>query len=643
MRACILAFFLLALLVTGVLGTETRLLFFWPGCLLLGVAGLLAGLRWKLRISFPPSDWCLVSVLLLAGYLTARAWMSPAWAQAREDLFIVLGCVTAYVLTITTASHPRWRLGIFWVLLALAAGNLAVGFVHFSGQWSWHVVPHFARAFGEGRIGGFFNNPNHLAAFFSYVVFLCGGIVCFGRGSASWKLLLGFFVIAFAIGMSLTISRGALAGLLGGGLVFGGAGLRMVWKTQRHLFGRILIGIGAVLLLGGGVLYKVNEEYLRQRMAGRSMASDVRQHVWDAAIRQHQGSQQPLTGDGARSFTDAFNLHRPAEMPGWSADALFAHNEYLQMLADYGWIGLLLAGFAAAAHLANGLRFLHWFANWKFPMAGLMPSNSVALAAGSLAGIAATMIHAVFEFHWHVPATAITGAVLLGILANPGFEGPEHHPLRIPGARLAAKLAMIAASLAMIAGAVTIGRADYHSAQAEIAAKDSGSYAEIKSLSAAIEIDGENAGTHYRRGLAWLNVVQAGKSPAANRRAVEKAAADLHEAARLNPRAFLPPLALADADDALGLHDEAKAMIERAIRLAPGYEEPRLALAIHHHRLRQWAEAERAYLWARDAPAATTGGDMRWNDGYFQMLRDAASEAAKTAKDREKNQPVAGR
>lgn len=640
MRPVILIIFLLALLVTGVLGTETRLLFFWPGCLLLGVAGLLAGLRWKLRISFPPSDWCLSSVLLLAGYLIARAWWSPVWSHAREDLFLVLACLTAYVLTITAASHPRWRLGIFWTLLALAAGNLAVGFVHFSGKWSWHVVPHFARTFGEGRIGGFFNNPNHLAAFFSYVVFLCAGIVCFGRGSASWKLLLGFFVIAFAIGMSLTISRGALAGLLGGGLVFAAAGLWVAWRTQRHLFGRIVIGIGALLLLGGGVLYKVNEEYLRQRIASHSMTSDVRQHVWQAALSQHLASPQPLTGDGARSFKEAFNLHRPAEMPGWSADAAFAHNEYLQMLGDYGWIGLALAGFAALAHLANGMRFLHWFANWIFPMAGLMPSNGVALAAGSIAAITATMIHAVFEFHWHVPATAITGSVLLGILANPGFEGPEHRPMRIPGARLGAKLAMIAASIAMIAGAVTIGRADYHSAQAAIAAKDGDSYAEIKSLAASIEIDGQDADAFHRRGLAWLNVVQPGKSPAANFRAVEKAAADFQKAVELNPRAFLHPLGLADAQDALGRHDEAKAMIERAIRLAPNYEEPRLALAIHHHRLRQWAEAERAYLWAGEAPAATTGGDMRWNDGYFQMLRDAASEAAKTAA---KTQPVAGR
>lgn len=631
----LLSFILLsfALLTAGVLGTETRLLFFWPACVVLGLAGVVAGARWTLRVSFPPSDLCLVSVIALAGYFGARAWLSPVAGYAREDLFVICGCFVAYVLTITAASHPRWRLGLAWVLLVLAVGNMAVGFIHFSGRWSFHVVPEFVRTFGDGRIGGFFNNPNHLAAFFSFVVFLCAGILCFGRGCASWKLLLGFFVIAFSIGMSLTISRGALIGLLAGGLVFAALSLWIVWETQRHLFVRIVIAAAGLIVLGGGVLYKVNEEFLRRRMTSLPACTDVREHVWRAAIAQHQDSTQPWFGDGARSFYDGCYKHRPAEMPGWTADALFAHNEYLQTLVDYGWLGLVLVAWVAVAHLGNGLRFLHWFAEWKFPMGGLMTSNSLALAVGSVAALVASMVHAVFEFHWHVAVIAIIGSVLLGILANPGFEGPHHKPVRIPGARLVAKLGMIAASLAMIVGAATIGRADYFAAKAEIAARDSDPFKQIQALSRSIEIDPRNGETWYRRGLAWLDQVIETKSAAANRKALEKAAGDLERAVKLNPNIFLYPLALADAYDGLGRHDEARQMIERSLAAAPNHEEPRLALAIHWHRLKNWAEAERAYLWASRAPAANINGAMRWNDGYFQMLKHAAGEAeAKAAK-----------
>ena len=47
LKATVALLFALGLLATGVLGTETRLLFFWPGALALGAAGLLAGLRWR--------------------------------------------------------------------------------------------------------------------------------------------------------------------------------------------------------------------------------------------------------------------------------------------------------------------------------------------------------------------------------------------------------------------------------------------------------------------------------------------------------------------------------------------------------------------------------------------------------------------
>jgi len=73
MQTVALVVFVLALLITGVLGTETRLLFFWPGAALLGVAGLLATLRWRLRILFPPSDVCLASALVLVSYILWRA------------------------------------------------------------------------------------------------------------------------------------------------------------------------------------------------------------------------------------------------------------------------------------------------------------------------------------------------------------------------------------------------------------------------------------------------------------------------------------------------------------------------------------------------------------------------------------------
>ncbi|MEQ1748242.1 MAG: O-antigen ligase family protein [Prosthecobacter sp.] len=336
MQIAALILFLAALLVTGVIGTETRLLFFWPGAALLGLAGLAATLKWRLRVLFPPSDICLTAMLLFVAYIGGRAALSPVVLYAREDVVILLAALVTYVITVTAASHPRWRVALIVTLLLLAAGNLAVGSVHLAGNWGFHVVPNFVRNMEPGRIGGFFVNPNHLAAFLSAVVFLSAGWLCFGRGGAALKLWLGFMTVAMAVGMSLTVSRGALFGLGAGVLVFAVLGLWVVWQTQRHFFWSLLGGGLVVSFLAGAVLWKVNEEYLRSRMTSHSMSSDIRLGIWDAAITQHRLA--PMNGAGARMFYDGSIQYRSADLPTWTPEALFAHSEYLQMLADYGWI-----------------------------------------------------------------------------------------------------------------------------------------------------------------------------------------------------------------------------------------------------------------------------------------------------------------
>jgi Tfp pilus assembly protein PilF len=76
---------------------------------------------------------------------------------------------------------------------------------------------------------------------------------------------------------------------------------------------------------------------------------------------------------------------------------------------------------------------------------------------------------------------------------------------------------------------------------------------------------------------------------------------------------------------ALGLPDRALSEIQRALTLAPLYEEPRLALALFYHRQREFQKAEEAYLWASKASAANARGTVTWLAAYRQLLMDAGS------------------
>ena len=625
MRILAFLLFILAILVTGVLGTGTALFFYWPGCLLLGLAGLVAGARWKMRIHFAPSDLCLGSIMLLAIYLVARAWWSPVVVYAREDIFIVLGCFVAYFLTSTVASHPRWRIALMALLVLLTVGNLVVGFIHFSGNWNFHVVPHFARTFGEGRIGGFYNNSNHLAAFLSFMVFLSAGLMCFGRGGASAKLLMGFLCIAAAIGMALTVSRGALVGLAGGGVAFGLLSFWIVWKTQRHIFGRLIVGMVLLVGLGGSVLYVVNREFQERRAAANPLGNDVRFEVWKAALDQH--AMEPVTGKGSRMFYDYCMTLRSEKMPVYHVDPLFAHNEYLQMLADYGWIGLGLIALVVLAHVGHGLRFLRWFVTNKFPHVGMLQSNTLGFATGALGALAATMAHAIFEFHFHVAATAITGAVVMGILANPGFDSEvSRNHFRIPGLRPFSKLMLVAAALWMIGGAVWLGPADWWSAQAQIARQQEDMQARLENLDRSLERDPLNAEHFYERGLARFDQWKPTLPEGVSKRLLEKAAADFERATQLNPQHYLYATALTDALDRLGREADGLRAANLAVKAAPWHEEARLSLALHYHRYSHFLDAERAYLWAEKSRLRNLEGEFGWQDGYKQLLNDASGQ-----------------
>ena len=100
---------LAGLLAAGVLGTETRLLFFWPSCVLLAAAGMLAVMKSGWKMYSAPSHPALVTALILGVYLIARGVTSPVIAAAREDIVLVLACAIIYILSATALSHARVR------------------------------------------------------------------------------------------------------------------------------------------------------------------------------------------------------------------------------------------------------------------------------------------------------------------------------------------------------------------------------------------------------------------------------------------------------------------------------------------------------------------------------------------------------
>jgi O-antigen ligase len=186
-------------------------------------------------------------------------------------------------------------------------------------------------------------------------------------------------------------SARALLGLLAGAVVaLGPAPL-----PDRIRTGAVVVllgsGLAAGAWLGHGRLAEVWSARANLDSSGRSGALR-------AALELI--GQRPWTGTGVGRA--AFLWPTP---DGHGAVALYAHNEYVQMLVDLGVIGgvlLLILIVAVGGHLYRGRG----------------PGHRPGVREGAVAGVTAFAVHSAFDFLWHIPVLLLAAGLLIG-LAGP--------------------------------------------------------------------------------------------------------------------------------------------------------------------------------------------------------------------------------
>jgi tetratricopeptide (TPR) repeat protein/O-antigen ligase len=258
------------------------------------------------------------------------------------------------------------------------------------------------------RLTATFLNPNHQALYFAICLFLALGLILRpgrdGRatvigapgagGGASRRLpatvvLIGA-VLVMAAALTLTLSRGAIVSALGGVMT-----LVLLLAASR---GRSRLPL---LILGGLVAFTAYAAWAGMdaaaaRLVGvaREPFGDLRFSVWDATLRM--SVERPVLGVGLGAYQDAFTRFRPTAVP---VDKFvdFAHNDYLQLLAETGVIGL---GVLLWAMVATGVWVFRRFVTRRDPLVK-------GLTAGALSALAATAFHSLLDFGLHRPANAL--------------------------------------------------------------------------------------------------------------------------------------------------------------------------------------------------------------------------------------------
>ena len=250
---------------------------------------------------------------------------------------------------------------------------------------------------------GPFYNRHHFAGYMELALALPLGLLLSGAIEADKRPLYIFAAVLMGIALISTGSRGGMIALLAEAVflvIFSSFGRDEEAKPAVEKSGRArsaLTRVGLVLaliiaLFGGAILF--GGEAALSRLVGTVNSEDPttgRAHFWDVTldiIRAH-----PVTGSGLGSYGLAYTQYD-------SRNGLFrleqAHNDYLQVMADAGIIGVGLALFFVVALFRMG-----------FARRETEDPFRRGVATGALAGCFAVLVHSFFDFTLHTTANAL--------------------------------------------------------------------------------------------------------------------------------------------------------------------------------------------------------------------------------------------
>ncbi len=448
-----------------------------------------------------------------------------------RELVRFAACAALYALTVQLLAR-RERLRAVTTALAVFGAALAFEAIlqHLVGQRRLL----FVRPAPAGHPFGPFVNRNHYANLMAMLTPVLFGLFL-GRGlpagsgtlrtrladlvghrESSVRLLLGFAALLSAASLVVSLSRGATVAVVAALLVFGGGLIARRTGARRSVTAALFFYAFAVFVgWFGWERVAARFEGLR---GNPELVDSVRAGLWRDALRM--AGDYPVFGAGAGSFERLYPAYRT--VPGRFAIA-HAHNDYLELLAGAGALGLgLYAWFVGAVLLATArsCRRRHG-------------PPALYLAFGALAGCAAFLVHGAGDFSLAIGANALFFVFLLGLA---------------------------------VSAANTLGREEERASLLE-SVRLPAFFTHAATLVAAVAILGQAADLAARH--AWrLAGEQTARSaalllPPASQRML------IAQAARLQPLEGAYPAALARVAAREGRADEALALTRRALRRLP--------------------------------------------------------------------------
>jgi O-antigen ligase len=369
--------------------------------LIQGVAMTGSNGRWmslSMNVGYTRSAVTILSFMLIALIIAANFFAS------RERLAVV--------------GHVLVFYGLAVALFAL------VQYFTWSGRFYWVRPTMATAAFGP------FANHSHFAGYMELLIPLPIALVITRAVSREVRVLYGFAAAVMGLAVVASLSRGGMISMAAmmmfivlvsirlpaarrasGGSTFADAG-----RGKQKLRGGLLaiasqtaVVVALVAFIGAGVLW-IGADPIIQRVAPgqpvegqpKESFSTSRGWIWRDTMTMIRAN--PLVGVGLGAYVTAFNIYTKSD---GSLRVPQAHNDYLQVVADCGIVG----GVIALWFLIVVFRSVGRGLKARDPLlAGL------ALASG--AGIFGILVHSLFDFNLQIPSNALLFLVLVAVASS---------------------------------------------------------------------------------------------------------------------------------------------------------------------------------------------------------------------------------
>ena len=365
-------------------------------------------------IQTPPGG---IVLLLFWLYSLALIPFSALPYEAKISALSFGGYLAVYWASANILSRFSYRKAVWATVFILMGGIALYSLVqHRVAPNLIYGVERYTDAWKDGRLGGTYQCPNHIAHLFQMCFPFC--LVFLFIPQFGWFLRI-CFAYALPLFLLLIYQTQSRAGILGAVAALGTTVLLMVLRKSRKAF---LIALLAAPLLFAGMLgglwagsamFRTRMQpvagFVTECLAGNlSTASlqDARPQAWLDTLPMI--ADRPVFGFGPGNYGQIYEEYRK-RMLAVRIEMVHAHNEYLELLAEYGLVGGVLVLCVLISISVQMIRLIR-----------TSPRPYHALPAVALLGaLAGTAVHGFFDFELHIFPNAMMLALLAGCAVAP--------------------------------------------------------------------------------------------------------------------------------------------------------------------------------------------------------------------------------